>query len=119
MNTSLSGTINNYSCLSYQGNIIIDEKIPIACSLTTLPQKIQSNKHNDNYVDDYIASLTNQIRSLKNETVFLRQELTKKNSLINSFLLNNHVHPFSISHTTDANKIHHQKNWKHGFIQRI
>ena len=28
INTSLAGTINNVSCRSLQGNIIIDEKIP-------------------------------------------------------------------------------------------
>ena len=38
-----------------------------------------------------------------------------ENSLINSFLFNNHVHPLSISYTTDANKIHHQESLKHSF----
>ena len=70
MNTSLAGTINNYGCRSLQGNIIINEEIPIAPTLTTPPKKIQSNKHNDNSFDDYIASLKDQIGSLKSEFFF-------------------------------------------------
>ena len=50
-----------------QGNIIMDEEIPIAPTLTTPPIKIQFNKRNDHYFDDYIASLKNKLGSLKSE----------------------------------------------------
>ena len=56
VNTSLNGTINKFSCWPLQCNIILDEEIPIAPILTTPPKGIQSNKHNGNYFDDYIAS---------------------------------------------------------------
>lgn len=35
---------------------------------------MQSNKHNDNYVGDYIANLKGQIESFKNEVIFLRNK---------------------------------------------
>lgn len=37
-------------------------------------EKMQSNKHNDNYVGDYIANLKDQIESFKNEVIFLRNK---------------------------------------------
>ena len=46
VNTSLAGTINNFGCRSLKGNIIMDEQIPIAPTLTTPPKEIQSNKPN-------------------------------------------------------------------------
>ena len=48
--------------MSFHGNIIIDEKMPIARTLTTSPNEIQFNKHNKAYVNDYIASLKYQSR---------------------------------------------------------
>ena len=45
----------------------MDEEIPIAPTLTTPPIKIQFNKRNDHYFDDYIASLKNKLGSLKSE----------------------------------------------------
>ena len=39
--TFLAGTINNHGCGSFPGNIVIDEEIPIMCTLTTLPKEIQ------------------------------------------------------------------------------
>ena len=44
MNTALAGTINNYDCRSFQGNIM-NEEIPIVCTLTTPPKEIQSNNY--------------------------------------------------------------------------
>ena len=38
MNTFLTGTINECGCRSFQGNISIDEEIPIAGTWTTLPK---------------------------------------------------------------------------------
>ena len=72
VNTSLAGTINSYGCQSFQGNNIMDEEIPIVPTLTTLPKEIQSNKYNENYADDYIASLKERIGSLKSEIMVLR-----------------------------------------------
>ena len=77
------------------------------------PKETQSSKYNDSYVDYYIASLKNQTGPLESEIIFLRHKVTDKNNLINSFLPKNHVHPFSISHKTDTNKVHHQVNIKH------
>ena len=37
--TSLAGTINKYDCRLFQGNIIIDEDIPIVRTLTTYLKK--------------------------------------------------------------------------------
>ena len=45
----------------------------------------------------------------------MRHKLTEKNNLINSFLPQNHAHPFSIFHKIDTNKVHHQENVKHSF----
>ena len=74
MNTSLPGTIDNYVYRSFQGNIIIDKETPVARTLI-IPSKIQSNKCNDKNVDHYIASLKNEIGSLKSKIIILRQEL--------------------------------------------
>ena len=46
MNNSLAGTINNLRYQSLPRNIIMDEEIPIAPTLTTLAKEIQPNKHN-------------------------------------------------------------------------
>ena len=35
----------------------MDEEIPLVPTLTIPPKEIKSNKHNENYFDDYIASL--------------------------------------------------------------
>lgn len=41
---------------------------------------MQSNKHNDNNVDDSIVRLKDQIGSHKDEIIYLRNKMTEKKS---------------------------------------
>ena len=73
---------------------------------------LENNKHNDNYVDDY---LKDQTGSFETEIIFLRNKLAERKNLIKSFRPKNHGHPTSISHNTYKNKDYHQDNMKHIF----
>ena len=44
---------------------LTDKEIPIAPTLTTPPEEIQPNEHNENYFGGYFASFKDQIGSLK------------------------------------------------------
>ena len=100
MNTSLAETINNLRYQSLPRNIIMDEEIPLAPTLTTLTKEIQPKCQN---FDDYISSLKDQIGLFKSEIIFLRHELTEKNNITKFFPPQDHAHPFSISNKTDTN----------------
>ena len=69
---------------------------------------MQSNKHNDNNVDDSIVRLKDQIGSHKDEIIYLRNKMTERNNPINSFFPKNHVQRTFISCKTDENKDYHQ-----------
>ena len=69
---------------------------------------MQSNKRNDNNVDDSIVRLKDQIGSHKDEIIYLRNKMTERKNLINSFIPKNHVQRTSISDKTDGNKDCHQ-----------
>ena len=79
---------------------------------------MQSNKHNDNNVDDSIVRLKDQIGSHKDEIIYLRNKMTERKNLINSFIPKNHVQrtsiPIRLTEIKTATKTNCHLNFRYG-----